>query len=119
MTPQQRTSRKSCVVPANARKTLQSLYKEYHYSPKALRELRELPNALEGKVSRPVNVLGGQWLPQLESALKILFNGFKVLVMHLKNTKEGRVGLAGRQGRATFSEKFLTSMKGLLFAHLN
>ena len=32
------------------RETLQSLYKEYHYSPKALRELRELAEALEEKV---------------------------------------------------------------------
>ncbi|KAJ7385501.1 hypothetical protein OS493_015072 [Desmophyllum pertusum] len=52
------------------------------------------------------------------SALKILFNGFKVLVMHSQNTREGRVGSAGRQGRATFSAKFLTSFKGLLFTHL-
>ena len=98
--------------------TLQSLYKEYHYSPKALRELRELAEALKEKVSRPLNVLGARWLPHLESALKILFNGFKVLIMHSQNTKEGRVGSAERQGRATFSVKFLTSMKGLLFTHL-
>ena len=38
--------------------------------------------------------------------------------MHSQNTKEGRVGSAGRQGRATFSVKFLTSMKGLWFTHL-
>ena len=98
--------------------TLQSLYKTYHYSPKALRELRELAEALEEKVSRPLNVLGARWLPHLETALKILFSGFKVLIMHSQNTKEGRVGSAGRQGRATFSVKFLTSMKGLLFTHL-
>ena len=100
------------------RETLQSLYKEYHYSPKALRELRELAEALEEKVSRPLNVLGARWLPHLETALKILSSGFKVLIMHSQNTKEGRVGSAGRQGRATFSVKFLTSMKGLLFTHL-
>ena len=100
------------------RETLQSLYKEYHHSPKAPRELRELAEALEEKVSRPLNVLGARWLPHLETALKILFSGFKVLIMHSQNTKEGRVGSAGRQGRATFSVKFLTSMKGLLFTHL-
>ncbi|CAH3159152.1 unnamed protein product [Porites lobata] len=38
--------------------------------------------------------------------------------MHSQNTKEGRAGSAGRQGRATFSVKFLTSMKGLWFTHL-
>lgn len=38
--------------------------------------------------------------------------------MHSQNTKEGQVGSAGRQGRATFSVKFLTSLRDLLFAHL-
>ena len=41
------------------------------------------------KVSRPLNVLGARWLPHPESALKIIFNGFKVLIMHSQNTKEG------------------------------
>ena len=100
------------------RETLQSLYKEYHYSPKSLRELKDLAEALEENVSRPLNVLGARWLPHLQTALKILFDGFKVLVMHSQNTKEGRVGSAGRQGRATFSVKFLTCFKSLLFAHL-
>lgn len=81
------------------RETLQSLYKEYHYSAKAL---RDLPEALEEKVSRPLNILGARWLPHLQTALKILFDGFKVLVMHSQNTKEARVGSGGRQGRATF-----------------
>ena len=100
------------------RETLQSLYQEYHYSAKALRELRNLAEALEEKVSRPLNVLGARGLPHLQTALKIVFDGYKVLVMHSENTKEGRVGSAGRQGRATISAKFLTSLKGLLFAHL-
>lgn len=100
------------------RETLQSLYKEYHYSAKALRELRNLAEVFKEKVSRPLNVLGARWLPHLQTAFKILFDGYKVLVIHSQNTKEGRVGSAGRQGRATFSVKFLTSMKGLLFANL-
>ena len=82
------------------RETLQSFYKEYHYSPKALRELRELSEALEEKVSRPLNVLGARWLPHLQTALEILLDGFKVLLMHLQNTKEGRVDqLEDRAGR--------------------
>ena len=100
------------------RETLQNLYKEYHYSPKALRELRELSESLEEKVSRPLNVLGARWLPHLQTASKILFDGVKVLLMHLQNTKEGRVGSAGRQGRAAFSVKFLTSLKALMFTNL-
>lgn len=100
------------------RETLQSLYKEYQYSAKALRELRNLTEALKEKVSRPLNVFGARWLPHLQTALKIIFDGYKVLVMHSENTKEGRVGSAGRLGRATFSAKFLTFLRGPLFAHL-
>lgn len=55
------------------RVTLQSLYKECHYSPKALQELRELAEGPEENVSRPLNVLGARWLPHLKTALKILF----------------------------------------------
>ncbi|XP_078371376.1 zinc finger protein 862-like [Oculina patagonica] len=36
-------------------------------------------------------------------------------MMHCQNTKEMRIGSSGRQGRAAFSVKFLTSFKGLLF----
>ncbi|XP_078368302.1 zinc finger protein 862-like [Oculina patagonica] len=36
-------------------------------------------------------------------------------MMHCENTKEMRIGSSGRQGRAAFSVKFLTSFKGLLF----
>ena len=71
------------------RETLQSLYKEYTYSAKALRKLRDLAEALEEKHSRLLNVLGARWLPRMETALKILFDGFKVLVMHSQNTKIG------------------------------
>lgn len=69
-------------------------------------------------MSRPLNVLGAWWLLHLQTALKNVFDGYKVLVMHSENNKEGRVGSVGRQGRATFSAKFLKSLKGLLFAHL-
>ena len=132
-THQQRTSRGFDVVdlePAvvkslehydefiKLRETRQSLYKEHHYSGKTLPELRDLAEAFEEKDSRPLDVLGARLLPHLQTALKILFDGFKVLVMHSQNTKIGRVGLAGRQGRATFSVKFVRSLKGLLFPHL-
>ena len=96
------------------RETLQNLYKEHHYSPKALRELRDLAEALQEKDSRPLNVLGARWLPHLQTALKIPLDGFKVLVMHSQNTKIRRVGLAERQGRVTFPVKFVRSLKSLL-----
>ena len=97
------------------RDVLRSLYQEYHFSAKALRELKELAEALDDQISKPTNVFGTRWLPHLQSALQALFRGYRPLMMHCQNTKEMRVGSSGRQGRAAFSVKFLTSFKGLLF----
>ena len=97
------------------RDVLRSLYQEYHYSAKALRELRELAEALDNQISKPTNVFGARWLPHLQTALQVLFRGYKTLMMHCQNTREMRVGSSGRQGRASFSVKFLTSFRGLLF----
>ena len=47
------------------------LYKQYHYSPKALRELRTIAEALEEKVLKPVNLGGTRWLPYISRALKV------------------------------------------------
>ena len=98
-----------------ARDALRSLYQEYHYSAKALRELKELAEALDNPISKPTNVFGARWLPHLQTALQVLFRGYRTLMMHCQNTKEMRVGSSGRQGRASFSVKFLTSFRGLLF----
>ena len=95
---------------------LRSLYQEYHYSAKALRELKELAEALDDQISRPTNVFGARWLPHLQTALRALFRGYRTLMMHCQNTKEMHVGSIGRQGRAGFSAKFLTSYRGLLMA---
>jgi len=102
---------------AKVRDALRSLYQEYHYSAKALRELRELAEALDDHISRPANFFGARWLPHLQTALQVLFRGYRTLMMHCQNTKEMHVGSAGRQGRATFAVKYLTSFRGLLFTN--
>ena len=52
------------------------LYEQYHYSPKALRELRMLGEALEEKVLKPTNLKGSRWVPYIFKATKvwIVFN---------------------------------------------
>ena len=97
------------------RDTLRSLYQEYHFSAKAFRELKELAETLDDKISKPTNVFGARWLPHLQTALQVLFRGYRTLMMHCQNTKEMRIGSSGRQGRAAYSIKFLTSFLGLLF----
>lgn len=40
---------------------LHYLYMQYHYSPKALRELRLLSEAMEDKALKPTNLNGARW----------------------------------------------------------
>ena len=93
------------------RDVLRNLYQEYHYSATALRELKDLADALDDQIAKPTNVL-----PHLQYALQVLFRGYHTLMMHCQNTKKVHTGLSGRQGRTAFSVKFLASFRGLLFA---
>ena len=93
------------------------LYQEYHYSAKALRELREFAEALDDHTSKPTNVFGARWLPHLQTALQVLFHAYRTLLMHCQNTKEMHVRSAGRQRRETFAVKYFTSFRRLLFTN--
>ena len=42
---------------------------QYHYSPKALRELAD---ALEDKVLKPTNLKGARWLPYIYKATQVV-----------------------------------------------
>ncbi|KAM3871389.1 LOW QUALITY PROTEIN: apoptosis-stimulating of p53 protein 1-like [Diretmus argenteus] len=64
---------------------LHYLHMQYHYSPKALRELRMLADALEDKVLKPTNLKGARWLPYIHKATQILCNGYAVFVAHFED----------------------------------
>lgn len=51
---------------------LKHLYDQYHYSPKAVRELHMIAEALEEKVLKPSNLHGARWLPYVHRAIKVL-----------------------------------------------
>ena len=65
---------------------LRGLYKHYHYSPKALRELKELAQVLDEKINKPVNLRGRRWLPHISRALTVMMKSFSVIYAHLENT---------------------------------
>ena len=54
----------------NVQEMLQGLYKHYHYSPKALRELKELGQVLDEKINKPVNLRGTRRLPHISTLAK-------------------------------------------------
>lgn len=51
---------------------LHYLHMQCHYSPKALRELRMLADALEDKVLKPTNLKGARWLPYIHKATQVV-----------------------------------------------
>ena len=50
---------------------LQMAYRQYHVSPKSLRELRAIAEAMEEKVLKPTNILGTRWVPYVHKAAKV------------------------------------------------
>lgn len=69
---------------------LRGLYKQYHYSPKAWRELKALGEVLQKKVWKPTNLGGTRWLPHVERALTTLLKDYPVVFAHMENTIETR-----------------------------
>ncbi|XP_077977576.1 zinc finger protein 862-like [Glandiceps talaboti] len=98
----------------DAKDMLQGIYKQYHYSPKALRELREIAKTLEESVLKPVNILGTRWIPHLYRAVKALLRNFRVIVVHFQHIVEERKASAEMQGRAKNALKKLQNFKFLL-----
>ena len=97
---------------------LQGIYKHYHYSPKALRELNELAQVLELSVLKPVSVLGTRWTPHLHRALKVFLQNFTVIYTHFENTAaRGDGASAAMQGRARKTTKQMSDFKQVLFMH--
>ncbi|CAC5379271.1 unnamed protein product [Mytilus coruscus] len=73
---------------------LQYLYKHYQYSPKALRELKQIGEALEEKVLKPTKFAGTRWLPHIHRALEVLVREFRVLPAHFEHIRESKSGSA-------------------------
>lgn len=69
---------------------LKALHKQYHYSPKAWRELKELADVLHQKIWKPTNLGGTRWFPHLQRALRTLLKKYPVLLAQMENTVETR-----------------------------
>ena len=70
---------------------LQGLWKQYHYSPKALRELKEIAESMEVRTYKAVKANGTRWVPHLQRALSVLLlKNFQVIVVHLQYVSRKR-----------------------------
>ena len=98
------------------RDMLQSVYKHYHYSPKALRELRELVEVIGEKIQKPGNLKGPRWVPHLHCALKVFLKDYKVIHSHFQNTVAAATSSAAMHGRARKIIKRQEKFNTVLFA---
>ena len=98
---------------------LQGIWKQYHCSPKAVRELKEVAESMEVRAYKAVKADGTRWVPHLQQALSVLlFKNYKVVVMHLQHATEVRDSSAQMQGRAWKYSGKLANFKFLPLMHL-
>ena len=97
---------------------LSGLYKFYHYSPKAWRELKAIAALFEDRVFKPTNLGGTRWLPHISRALSTILKNYGPLLAHMENSVETRSGSAEMQGRARQVQRMLSDYRNLLFIHL-
>lgn len=80
---------------------LKKIYKHYHYSPKALRELKTMAESLEEKSIKPTNLSGTRWVPHISAAIKCLLKNHLVILSYLEHVSQSKATLEV-VGRATF-----------------
>ena len=70
---------------------LQGIWKHYNYSPKAVRELKELAESMQVRAYKAVKADGTRWVPHLKRALDCssfeeLLHSSKSFAAHLAST---------------------------------
>lgn len=98
----------------NVQEMLQGLYKHHHYSPKALRELKELAQVLDEKINKPVNLTGTRSLPHISRALTVMMKSFSVIYAHLENTISENTSSVEMRGRARKALNVLSNFRNHL-----
>lgn len=93
-----------------AKSILQRTWKHYHYSPKAVHELREVAESMQVRAYKAVKADGTRWVPHLKRALDALLSkNYYTVVSHLQHTSQARDASITMQGRASnYYQKFIS-----------
>ena len=100
---------------------LKDLYLVYQKSPKRLRELRALAEALEADIRKLEKAFGTRWSQHRSKAIETLMHGYETIVAHLEAQAASSYGSKADAGRFKNYLKKLTSFKfvlHLLFYHI-
>ena len=94
------------------------LYKHYHYSPKALGEMKRVAEALNLSCLKPVRSSGTRWTPHMHQALQILIKSFAAIMAHMETVASVEYKATPEvKGRAKNIVNHLTQFKTLQFIH--
>ena len=98
---------------------LQLLYNHYHRSPKAIRDLQRLAEAMKVKMMKPSKMNGTRWMPHLSRALTILLKDdtHSLYVHHFQDIIKNGYGGPICQGRAKKILAHLANQKTMHFMH--
>ncbi|XP_014666762.1 PREDICTED: zinc finger protein 862-like [Priapulus caudatus] len=96
---------------------LLKVHKHYHYSPKALRELRAIANAMDERCIKPKRLQGTRWLPHIMKASKALMDGYVPVRAHFEHVSQAGPNQATAEvkGRATYLANKLKDYRVLRF----
>ena len=102
-----------------AKGMLQVIRKHYHYSAKAVRELKELARCMQMKACKKVKADGTRLVLHLKRALDIpLLKNYYPAETHLQHTSQARDVSVTTQDRASNYCRKLVSYKFLFFLHM-
>lgn len=112
----------SMKIPAvtELKNILNGVYKHYHNSPKASRELQAVAKALNVQLLKPGSIDGTRWLPHTLRAMSALIQNYPAILVHMENhasDKNDREASDAMKGRASHTVKTLKQYKSILFLH--
>lgn len=73
---------------------LKKIHKHYHYSPKALRELRAIAEAMDEKILKPTRLQGTRWMPHLHQSNTCMLTSYDVILAHFEHVSQAAPGKA-------------------------
>ena len=96
------------------RDLLKGLSNQYHYNPKALRELKAVAEALCVKPFRPGNLSGTRWMDHFRKALECLLRDHSSILAHCQHCVTDKSSSPEMLGRAKQVNTTLTTWPSLL-----
>ena len=114
-------SMKSFSILTELKQIINGIYKHYHTSAKASRELKTVAEALNIDLVKPGTIDGTRWLPHTLHGLSSLIRNYQAVLLHLEShasDMHDREASDLMKGRASHTVKALKQFKTVIFVHL-